>query len=520
MIAIGIRYLCGYSAATNPATQRPEWPVHEGRVFMALTSAHHEYGAAAGERAALEWVEAAGAPAFYAGTSFERSPVKAYVPVNDSSGNIVDRSRQDRMFPKAWLENDTVYLVWENEPAPDIRESLKGLCPKVTRLGHSSSLVQMWVVEQGEEPVPNWIPSEIGELRMRVSSPGTLRTLEEAFNAEGFERFDRLNQELEQAKGKTRTALKKQIDTEFPEGSPSYRRPQIARWQGYALGSPAVDGKPSVAGPFDSDILILAKQEGRTLGLESTLQLTGALRIAAMKAATRLSGPTGPPEWLSGHAPDGSPSLRPHAAFFPLPYVGAEHSDGHVMGLALAIPREFETDSRESREEAIRNALGGLFFDLESGLERSIRLWRNDLCWEWQLQRENRERPPVALKAITWTRESRIWESVTPLVLHHYPKKSRPDDVEEIVREAFASALFPEPEEVRIRSVSAVNGVGHARDIPPFDEGGPGMCRYQTHVVVRFREKVLGPVLVGRGRYRGYGLFRPCAEEREGTGAN
>jgi CRISPR-associated protein Csb2 len=75
MIALGIRYLCGYSAATNPATQRPEWPVHEGRVFMAMAAAHYEGGAVPDERVALEWVERAGSPALRAGGSFERSPV-------------------------------------------------------------------------------------------------------------------------------------------------------------------------------------------------------------------------------------------------------------------------------------------------------------------------------------------------------------------------------------------------------------------------------------------------------------
>src|ERR1019366_1362897 len=106
------------------------------------------------------------------------------------------------------------------------------------------------------------------------------------------------------------------------------------------------------------------------------------------------------------------------------------------------------------------------------------------------------------------------WASVTPVVLHHHPKK-REGDVERIVREAFVSAFFPEPESVGVRSVSAVEGAGHALAVPPFTEGGPNLSSYQTHVVARFGQPVRGPMLVGRGRFRGYGLFRPMAESEE-----
>lgn len=101
-----------------------------------------------------------------------------------------------------------------------------------------------------------------------------------------------------------------------------------------------------------------------------------------------------------------------------------------------------------------------------------------------------------------------MWASVTPVVLHHYPRK-RAGDVERILLDAFASALLPEPEALEVRAASAHEGAGHSRSLPSFEEGGPALCRYQTHVIVRFRDPVQGPVLVGRGRYRGYGLFAP-----------
>jgi CRISPR-associated protein Csb2 len=475
---------------------------------MAMAAAHYESGADPVERAALEWIERQEAPAIQADEGYERTTVKAYVPVNDDAGNIVARSRQDRVFPKIRLESDTAYLMWRSEAASEVRDGLERLCPKVTRIGHSSSLVQMWVVAPGEELEPNWLPSTEGSERMRVASSGSLASLEADFNEAGFRRLDALRQELQTAKGKAKATLKRQIEQEFPDGQPSWRRPQIAKWQGYAPGLSEVT-EAVTNGPFDSSIIVLAKQEGRNLGLEATLQLTTALRNAAMKAASR-EGVA--PEWVSGHAPDGSPSLRPHLAFFPLAFVGDAYADGHVMGVAMAVPRDLQRGEGTSKDAAIRNLLGPLFFDPETGEEEEIAIWNR--YWKWTLDRERREHPPLTLRADTWTRPSRTWASVTPMVLHHYPKRSRPGDVERIVREAFVSALLPEPEEIIIRSVSRFTGAGDARSMPLFDEGGTDLCKYQTHVVVRFRNKLSGPALVGRGRYKGYGLFRPY-DERE-----
>jgi CRISPR-associated protein Csb2 len=216
------------------------------------------------------------------------------------------------------------------------------------------------------------------------------------------------------------------------------------------------------------------------------------------------------PEWLSGHQPDGRPSLKPHVAFFPLPFVGARYADGHLMGLAMAIPREIDSYG-ETKEDALRRVIGSLLFR-EDGEEKTIRLWRTkgaEVLWEWRLKRETGEYPPNTLRTQTWTGPSAEWGSVTPVVLHHYPKRGRDNDVEKILFQAFDSAGLPRPVAMRITPVSVFEGAGHVRSMPEFTEGGEKLCRHQVHVVVRFPSRVEGPVLVGRGRFRGYGLLRP-----------
>lgn len=507
MTTLGIRYLAGRSVATNVAAPRePEWPPHPGRVFMAMSAAYFETRGDEDERDVLEWLEQAGAPAMRASDHYPRSFVETYVPANDKldkdSGPGL-RSRQPRSFATTRPDHECVYLTWSSEVPQHLRAALERLCNKVTRIGHSSSLVQMWLAE-GAEPIgAEWRPEgTYFEGQMRIAEPGSLAYLERVFNQESIEQYQRLNEALEGAKGKERNKLKKEIAGRFPGGQPRARRPRLGRWQGYAR----VNGQPREeqvqTGPFDPNLIVLArKDEQRMLGLETTLQLTSALRDAALKAVGKHA-----PEWLNGHQPNGNPTLKPHAAFFPLPFVGAEYADGHVMGLAIAIPRELDREG-QTRAAALRQVIGPLLFR-ETGEEKTVRLWRSGV-WEWELEREKREYPPMTLRAKTWTGPARRWGSVTPVVLHHYPKRNREGDVQRILLAAFESARLPKPTQMRMQTISYFEGAGHARSMPEFTDGGENLCRYQVHAVVNFPVLVEGPVLVGRGRYRGYGLFRP-----------
>ena len=496
MISLGIRYLSGYAAAMDLARQKPEWPVHPGRVFLAMAAAYYETGAAPEERLALEWLEQQPPPALNAGAGCERAIYKAYVPVNDNHNGIVGRSRQERSFPKIWLEDDTAFLTWPKDPPDQIRGALASLCRKVTRIGHSASVVQMWLVDSPAQPAPNWIPDDSASSRFRVPEPGTLASCDAAFNGAAIVQYDLLDAKLKSATGKNKKLIATQVQEAFPGGRPQSERPTLPRWQGYAPVSLPSTGSPPLPGPFEPDLIVLSKREGSNLGLQATLALTGAFRNALIKS---VAAEGFVPESITGHATDGSPTQLPHVAVFPLPFVGREHADGHVVGLAIAVPRNLDPLSRK--------ALGCFLFDAMTGQEREIKIWT--AYWRWTLKLESSGNPLVALDSRTWASPSKTWATVTPVVLHHHPKKNRPWDVERIVREAFLSALLPEPESLIIRAASYFEGAGHARDMPTFSEGGPTLSNYQTHVVATFPEPVEGPILVGRGRFRGYGLFRP-----------
>ena len=121
--------------------------------------------------------------------------------------------------------------------------------------------------------------------------------------------------------------LKARLEERFPDGEPRRpARPPTARWQGY--GRPQPTGRDAaVHSVFDPRIVVLAIQ-GRRVSLPATLKLTAALRGLLMRECPLQP----PPEWFSGHRFDGKPTVAPHMAFAPLPFVGTPHADSRIMG--------------------------------------------------------------------------------------------------------------------------------------------------------------------------------------------
>jgi CRISPR-associated protein Csb2 len=306
MFAIGIRYLNGFAVASEPDHRdRPEWPPHPGRVFMALAAAHFQTGQEPKERAALEWLENQPAPEILAPGHEVRNVVTHYVPVSDKAGDAqkpptaiipsapaLARDRQPRTFAHVWLEEEAVYLCWrEAECSEDHRTALDALCRKVTRIGHSISLVQMWVCDQSEAIAPNWLPEEDqAEIRLRVPGAGTLEELERRFNSEDCELYGQLCVEAEdETKTKAeRKSASKTLKDRFGNESPPRLRPVLPLYHGYAR--PTTVGKelaiPSSIFSPHLFVWTLARIDGPygELDLACTLAVTddGARRFERM----------------------------------------------------------------------------------------------------------------------------------------------------------------------------------------------------------------------------------------------
>jgi len=234
----------------------------------------------------------------------------------------------------------------------------------------------------------------------------------------------------------------------------------------------------------------------RELDLGSTLPVVARWREAI------LSHSDGESEALrslfSGHDSDGTPLKTPHLAFLPLPFVGHEHADGHLLGMGLALPAALDRDTRRAALRVI-------------GKVRQLKLGRLGV---WRVIPVTESRPAVNLRPETWTAYpdgATQWSTVTPVVFDRHSKaKSQADhqrEVADMIGKGCERAGLPAPREVIITPVSAHLGVPPAHAFPMLQrkDGSP---RRHTHAILLFEEPVCGPVLIGAGRFRGYGVCR------------
>ena len=176
------------------------------------------------------------------------------------------------------------------------------------------------------------------------------------------------------------------------------------------------------------------------------------------------------------------------------------------MGAAMVLPRALRYEARDACLRALADA-----GDPESGAIRLV----FGTAGEVTLVNEDREQPPMALRAACWSRGSRRWASVTPIALDRLPPRCRKDHdawAAEQLGLACERIGLPRPESVRVLPVSRFTGAPTCREFPPLFRRTDGGARWHVHAEVAFAVAVMGPVLLGAGRYRGYGLCRPIAE--------
>ncbi len=562
-LTIGWEYLTGYAVATDPSSrERAEWPPHPGRVFMAMAAAYFETGEDPTEAAAMRWLETLGDPDLQLPASdgvFDRSNVTAYVPVNDKAGPsaatlqsapALTRSKQPRTFPRVYVGDHPCFMHWPDAtPTSGQLESLDRLCGKVTRVGHSSSLVRMWVGADDEvtrSGCDHFVIDDVeGDWHARTISSGMLKMLTQQYGEEHRQRkaaiedqINSLTAQKRTVKGKGSKERKAAIDAQIKpleaESSKVFARPpvrpKLGLWSGYRRVDAAKADDSLVQSHFDTDLLVLTQTDGPTLPVVSTLTITYALRCTIMSQS--MVQPI--PSWVSGHQPDGQPLCGHddgHLACIPLPFVGNEHADGHLLGVGLAFPRSIERRDRG-------RVLGKLLLN-EEGQPQAVRLTLGRLG-VWTVTKRDWSETRGTLQPEAWTAHpngATTWASVTPVVLDRFPKADRTtdrtawtDEVAAIVTVACERIGLPAPSVIDIDTTCWHRGgpraIGKCRPLresanhdsagaslgdgfPAYPAKGTNAPRPQVHVRLCFDQPVMGPVLLGAGRYMGYGLCKP-----------
>ncbi|MDE0170099.1 MAG: type I-U CRISPR-associated protein Csb2 [bacterium] len=114
-------------------------------------------------------------------SSVGNTPVKSAVdilPPGWISASDKVRTGQARNYPSVTLKEPRVTYMWESSPSADLVRAVDDLCARLTRLGHSSSLVACRVVGNGQ--TPNLVPGEGGTV-LRSVGPGQLDALEREY---------------------------------------------------------------------------------------------------------------------------------------------------------------------------------------------------------------------------------------------------------------------------------------------------------------------------------------------------
>ena len=555
VLAVEVNFLTGrFVAASHHDRGLPEWPPHPARLFSALVATWADSDRPdPAERNALEWLEAQDPPAIAASQAEPRKSVTHFVPVNDASvvspasyrkraekiaglreslaevrtagstkanrqmksletrlrrerniTNLVSgtaktgidllpeqRIRQARLYPSVTPSEPRVTFIWKDKPSPGMTAALDGLLARLTRLGHSSSLVSCRV--RPDTPAPSYVPSGSGEI-LRSVRKGQLERLE----------FEYAQHQGSRPRTLPYTAVRYASTGVPPSGASS--RP-----------------RPDTAGDW---IIFEFLPRSRRLPSTRAAEVARALRGAILAYA---EDPV--PEGVSGHRPSGAPSSSPHVAFLPLPHVGHEHADGRLMGIAIAMPESLNRTSRRALLRAIgfweRQEAGSVEPNRVPPVLR-LQLGRPGVL---KMTRQTSLSGLVALRPRVWSKPAQRWTSATPIALPSHPgplgkgtahARARAwDRAEQAVIKACKHVGLPEPERVVVSFDPFIRGAYPAQQFPAFRQGvgrGRGVARRLVHATVAFAKPIAGPLVLGAGRYGGLGLMRPLNTGEEADG--
>ncbi|MDE0446272.1 MAG: type I-U CRISPR-associated protein Csb2 [Spirochaetaceae bacterium] len=553
---IEINFLTDRYVATFHNNRRQcEWPPHPARLFSALVAAWADaHEPAQSERAALEWLEAQAPAAITASEAVPRRVVGHFVPVNDvavvsrawhertarrvsdlarqlaaevalsagagtkkvaqirrrlsRSQDVVRqtgtvgttnpsvaramfperRSKQERFFPSVTPQEARVTYLWAEAPPEGVKKLLDRLLGRVTRLGHPASLVSCRVAS--DLPAAD-LEAGAGSTDLRGVRRGQLAELERRF--------------VGHAGIKPRA---------LPFTSVQYRA--VTTDTGRASERPE---RPNTIGQW---VVFEFGHGSRALPATRAVEITTAMRAAVFHYA---ADPF--PEELSGHVPGGKPTAAPHVAFLPLPYVGFEHADGRLLGIAISVPDSVSETARRALFRAIGNwerTAGRSALCLTMGAGGMVHLFR--------------QRGPATLTSLrpgVWSKASRNWVSGTPVALPRHPgrlgggtaaaRAKAWKSAESAVAAACDHVGLPAPTSVQVSLSPFLGGARPAGRYPAFHQPGPGgklVRRQLVHACVAFERPVMGPLMLGAGRFLGLGLMRPASDpEQSGTdGAN
>ncbi len=441
-----------YYAASIEDPRCPEWPPHPSRVYSALVAAAYAGGRQPTdlERSLLQRIEAS-APPSLAFPDVDLTPAPdSFVPVNDEKSRVEAKRGQSQgvLFPNRQVRQFPAAFMLD-EPEVTLR----------------------WPILMNDEEI-----QALDRLAARVTHVGTSHS----FVTAHFSTSDSPApaQLVPQAGGQSylrvpRFGRLKELDDLASQIQGTLRRPPPACEVLAPYGSPASSPTELIASAYD---WVTLRFQEASWGADTAHTLGRALRSAVLSIAGDEA-----PAVVHGHDPEVA-----HLAWLPLPDVGHQHARGRIRGLAVALPLSVPEVDR-----AIALAALSRLQDLNLPDGQVARVGPSMDGVE----------TPIALRSATWLGPSTHWSTVTPVLLDRPPKRAEGEAVLAAMAESIVNAGYPEPISIQVSRTSDFEGAPGALDIPT------RIPRFHARLV--FAEPVRGPVIAGRWRHFGIGLFRP-----------
>ena len=346
-----------------------------------------------------------------------------------------------------------VVYVWDTTPPPHTLQALRLRAARVGYLGAADSPVRVRVMTEEPASIP-------GEQLLEPSADGNAEVVINVPAAGDVQRLDRL------------------YDAWSDRGAAVSRAQFPALRHGASYRTPCSENQGD-RGEVVAWLRLNAAVSGRRI-----TAVTGLFKQAVLCRYQEIHG--SPPAVLHGHGfgEDGYELAR----FLALPDAGFRRSRGRIHGLALWMPPGAGVSDRLRARDAalaVKKLVG-------EGIEVSV------------AARLDEERP-IAANPGRWCRRACRWITVFPAIHERYGKL----DQREVARWCRNAGL---PEPVSFRSARGPLAHG-AVDLAPVEVHRPGRPgRPYSHLEVRFAEPVRGPVVIGAGRQRGFGLCVPVTD--------
>lgn len=464
MLSISVELLHGTfrgdpdGSANTGQLSSGEWPPSPARLFAAFVAADGT-GAACRvtDGAELEWFERLPPPVIHADPQPSHQPLQPrYVVKHGDSAakgshqEYVGRAGAlNRAGVRVAPRSPRIVYSWEGQ-APDaaILAALRRRAARVGYLGAADSPVRVRVATGTRTTVAAggaFVPDRTGDLMINVTQPGDVG------------RWDSL---YAQWTARGASASRSHVPT---------------------LTHPCTYRSPLTEEPRDRGEVVAWLRLTPAASRRRVSALTSLFKEAVLSQHQRLHGT--PPAILHGHGFSGTGYEI--ARYLALPDVGFERSRGRVHGLALWLPPGYEATARRTARDAavaIRRLTG-------RGVDVAV------------APRDDEPRP-FAAHPDRWLRPSFGWATAVPAI---HERRGRLD-LAEVARWCEHAGL---PSPVAFRSARAPLVPG-AIDLAPVEVNRPGRPALPySHLELWFDHAIPGPVVVGAGRQRGFGLCVP-----------